>query len=277
MRSFLKKILKSLFKLSLITIILPSWVVSIFLLWFIPWVFVFHLGILVYFPYYPSSPQKIENNKIKDSFDIQNSSTERFMRVTGPLTNFLTDNWASVEKIPSSCFAAALASEDTKFYEHHGIDLESIEKNLIKNAKASKIKSGASTITQQLVKNAFLSREKSYVRKSREIIGAIILNLMMTKKEQLTWYLNIIEFGPKIYGIKQAAQYYFNIAPHQLSPSQCISLMVILPSPNNWNKSLVNKRPTRFFMNRYYKILRRMRQMNLVNYRDLKLAQNFKY
>ncbi|MFZ9521769.1 MAG: biosynthetic peptidoglycan transglycosylase, partial [Silvanigrellaceae bacterium] len=117
---------------------------------------------------------------------------------------------------------------------------------------------GGSIITQQLSKNAFLSRERSYIRKAREIVGAILLDATSTKDMQLNWYFNIVEFGPNIYGIKDAAQFYFKKAPSALSQRECASLVAILPSPNKWNKSLKAGAPSGFLAARVGTIQARM-------------------
>jgi monofunctional biosynthetic peptidoglycan transglycosylase len=92
------------------------------------------------------------------------------------------------------------------------------------------IKNGDSSLTQQIVRNAFLSRNHSDLLKTREVLGALLLDRVMTKEKQLEWYFNIVEFGPHLYGIESASQKYFHISPQQLSTPQCIALVAILPS-----------------------------------------------
>lgn len=208
--------------------------------WFIPWVFTLHLGILVYFPYQPRS-------------------AERYMRVTGPWSGAYSRNWVEGKNIPKACKLALVAAEDTKFFIHHGIDLESLEKSYEYNQRKRKTKRGGSTITQQLVKNAFLSRERSYLRKAREIIGAILLDATASKDMQLNWYFNIVEFGPNVYGIKDAAQFYFKKQASALTQRECASLVAILPSPNRWNKSLKAGSPSGFLAARIGTVMARMK------------------
>lgn len=156
---------------------------------------------------------------------------------------------------------ALVAAEDTKFFIHHGIDFESIEKSYEYNQLKNKPKRGGSTITQQLVKNAFLSRNRSYIRKAREVAGAVLLDATASKDMQLTWYFNVVEFGPKIYGIKDAAQIYFKKSPKALSGYECASLVAILPSPNRWNKSLKAGAPSGFLASRISTIQARMKMI----------------
>lgn len=210
--------------------------------WFIPWVFTLHLGILVYFPYQPRSQ-------------------ERYMRVTGPWSGTYSRNWIDGKDIPKACKLALVAAEDTKFFIHHGIDLESLEKSYEYNQRKRKTKRGGSTITQQLVKNAFLSRDRSYVRKAREIVGAVLLDATAGKDMQLNWYFNIVEFGPNIYGIKDAAQFYFKKQASALTQRECASLVSILPSPNRWNKSLKAGSPSGFLAARIGTVMARMKMI----------------
>jgi monofunctional biosynthetic peptidoglycan transglycosylase len=216
--------------------------VAVAVAWLVPWVFTFHLGTLAYFPYLPKSEQ-------------------RYLRVTGPWSGPYKKNWVPSEDIPRACKIALVAAEDTKFFIHRGVDLESIEKSYEYNQRKKKPKRGGSTITQQLVKNAFLSRNKSYVRKAREILGAVILDATSSKDMQLTWYFNIVEFGPKIYGIKDASQFYFKKSHKALSTRECASLVAILPSPNRWNKSLKAGAPSGFLVSRIGTIQARMRMI----------------
>lgn len=194
--------------------------VVLLVLWFIPWVWSFYCGFIVYFPYEPDNQS-------------------RYVRMTGPLLDLLEDDiWVTSKEIPTSCKEALIAAEDMRFYEHYGVDLDSIEKARAKNQRAGKTKWGASTITQQLVKNAFLSRKRSYVRKAREMVGAVILDAIMTKDQQLTWYFNIVEFGPLIYGLHDAAHYYYKKPPAKLTRRECVLLVSLLPSPNSSGRHL---------------------------------------
>lgn len=207
-------------------------------LWFIPWVFVLHLGMVGYFPYHADGKT-------------------RFLRITGPIAGYLTDSgWTSSENIPKACKAALIAAEDGQFHSHWGIDVNGLKNAWKKNQRRGRILIGGSTITQQVVKNIFLSRNRSYLRKSREIIGAILLDLIMSKDKQLTWYLNVVEFGPELYGIENAASYYFNKKPQNLSFSQCVSLVALLPDPKKSGPALKRNRLNSRMLSRYRHIER---------------------
>lgn len=217
---------------------LIQFVLFVFIVWFIPWVFVFYTGLLVYFPY-------------------DSNGTDRYTRVTGPLVKafYKESDWTPGEEINRDCRAALIAAEDRNFYKHCGIDLDGIEYAFKKNQRRGKVRSGGSTITQQLVKNAFLSRERSYVRKTREAVGAVLLDRIMTKFDQVTWYFNIVEFGPRTYGIKQAAWKYFRKKPKDLNRSQCVKLVSILPYPKKTYRYLLSGSPPRYLQARQQRIL----------------------
>ena len=215
-----------------------------FFAWFFPWIFVFHGGFLVYFPYEP------------DGF-------ERYARLTGPITAAWSNDWVPSDEISNHCKKALVASEDAKFFYHNGLDLESMEQSYRANERGGRIARGGSTITQQLVKNAFLSRKKSYVRKVREVAGSLLLDATLSKDAQLAWYFNIVEFGPRVYGIQAAARFYFRKDARELNKKECAQLVAILPAPNRWNASLVKKRTTSFFSRRTGTILARMDSIQL--------------
>jgi hypothetical protein len=146
---------------------------------------------------------------------------------TGPES----DNWTAFEDISRYVREAVVEAEDTLFYKHNGILLSRIKTAAEINLKRKKIRYGASTITMQTAKNLFLTREKTLARKLKELFFVWYLESNFTKDEILTLYLNIAEFGPKIYGIKAASAYYFGRAPADLDLRQAVFLAKLLPSP----------------------------------------------
>lgn len=129
--------------------------------------------------------------------------------------------------------------EDAKFYMHQGLDLEEIKNAVQTDIKSGKFKRGASTITQQLSKNLFLSKEKSIFRKLKEIPLVMKLEKDLSKKQILELYLNIIEWGPNIYGAEAASRYYFDIPASDLTKYQVWLLTLMIPNPkelNMWDK-----------------------------------------
>ena len=117
--------------------------------------------------------------------------------------------WTPYSRISRHTLSAIISAEDGRFYKHHGLDFEEIVKSFQLNLKHGRYLRGGSTITQQVVKVAFLSRDKNLIRKSREATGALLVENILDKKQIIEWYLNLVEFGDGVYGIKQAAQHYF--------------------------------------------------------------------
>ena len=131
---------------------------------------------------------------------------------------------------------AVLTSEDPSFYHHSGFINEAFKQSIIKNIKTKKFTRGASTISMQLVKNVFLTREKTLSRKLEEILLTFILenNRIASKERMLEVYFNIIEWGPDVYGIGEAAAYYFDKHPSMLTLDESVFLASIVPSPKNF-------------------------------------------
>ncbi|KOS08377.1 glycosyl transferase [Flavobacterium akiainvivens] len=146
-------------------------------------------------------------------------------------------NYTSFDQIPEAMRAAVLTSEDPSFFNHRGFITEAFRQSIIKNIKTKKFARGASTISMQLVKNVFLTREKTLSRKLEEILLVYILenNRIASKQRMLEVYFNVIEWGPDVYGIGEASHYYFEKAPMSLTLDECIYLASIIPSPKKFN------------------------------------------
>jgi monofunctional glycosyltransferase len=148
---------------------------------------------------------------------------------------------------------AAIAAEDGRFYDHHGIDWKQVRKVAEESRESGEIARGASTITQQLVKNLFFTTHRNPVRKALEYSLAPMADTILGKQRTLELYLNVVEWGPGIYGAEAAAQYHFRTAAARLSRDQAARLAAVLPAPQR-------RRPSR--MNRYStSIQNRMQQM----------------
>lgn len=125
---------------------------------------------------------------------------------------------------------AVVAAEDARFFQHHGFDWTEVQNAVDEDLERVKSR-GASTITQQLVKNLFLTTNRSYVRKGVEFTIVPIAELMLSKKRILELYLNVIEWGQGIYGAEAAAQRYYHVPARQITRDQGIELASILPAP----------------------------------------------
>lgn len=145
-------------------------------------------------------------------------------------------NFAPLHEISPYLRNAVLTMEDPSFFSHNGFIGEAFKQSIIKNIKAKKFARGASTISMQLVKNVFLTREKTLSRKLEEILLVYILenNRIASKSRMFEVYLNIIEWGPNIYGIGEASNFYFSKKPSQLSVAESIYLASIVPRPKKF-------------------------------------------
>jgi len=126
---------------------------------------------------------------------------------------------------------AVVASEDERFYQHHGIDWTELHQVVDRDLDRGKLGRGASTITQQLVKNLFLTTSRSVVRKAVEFTITPAADLILGKQRVLELYLNVIEWGPGVYGAEAAANYYYNIPAARLSREESARLAAVVPSP----------------------------------------------
>ncbi len=150
------------------------------------------------------------------------------------LPNSISWQWEVWDSIPILIKELVIIAEDGKFYHHNGFDLEQLEYAIVSNHQAGKKGRGASTISQQVVKNLYLTNERSYSRKIREAGMAVLLEHYLGKERILEIYLNIAQFAPGVFGVKAAAQYYFKKPLSQLKYHQTVSLLALLPAPNKW-------------------------------------------
>jgi monofunctional glycosyltransferase len=149
---------------------------------------------------------------------------------------------------------AVIAAEDGRFYQHHGIDWQELNKIVDADIETGRIGRGGSTITQQLVKNLFVTTSRSYLRKGVEFTVAPVAELILGKRRILELYLNVIEWGPGIYGAEAAAKYHYGIPASRLNRDQAARLAACIPSPRK-------RRPV--LMDVYSaEILNRMHRMN---------------
>ena len=145
-------------------------------------------------------------------------------------------NYTPLEQISPYLKKCALTTEDPSFFSHHGFINEAFKQSIVKNIKTKKFSRGASTISMQLVKNVFLTREKTVSRKLEEILLVYILenNRIVSKERMLEVYFNIIEWGPNVYGIGEASRFYFQKSPSELTFNECLYLARIIPSPKKF-------------------------------------------
>ena len=163
--------------------------------------------------------------------------------------------WVSLSDISQKVVKAILISEDWAFYSHNGFDFEQIKEAVETNVERGKFVRGASTITQQVAKNVFLDQQKSLVRKLKEASITMQLEEHLSKSRILEIYLNIVEWGEGIFGIHDAAQFYFKKDPSQLNAKEGAFLAMLLPSPKKYSQSFRDKKLTEFAAKRVRTIL----------------------
>jgi monofunctional biosynthetic peptidoglycan transglycosylase len=166
----------------------------------------------------------------------------------------LKQKWIPYNRISNNLKRAIIASEDSNFSEHEGVDWDALQKAYEKNIKKGKVVAGGSTITQQLAKNLFLSGERSYLRKGQEVIITYMLEYWMDKERIFEIYLNVVEWGVGVFGAEAASQHYYGVSAAQLSAAQAARLAVMLPNPRFYDAH----RGTAYLARRTDLILRRM-------------------
>ena len=139
--------------------------------------------------------------------------------------------WTPSGSIPPEMKWAVIVAEDANFYKHEGVDVKALKNALKYDLEKKRLARGASTITQQVAKNIFLSREKTISRKIKEVILAVRMEQELTKGRIIELYLNVIELGPMVYGIGHGAHYYFGKPAEALTPRECAFLAAMLPGP----------------------------------------------
>ena len=150
------------------------------------------------------------------------------------LKNYPPADWTPLSKISKKAQGAVIVSEDWAFYSHPGYDEKQLKETIEQSIEEKKLTRGASTITQQVVKNIYLSKEKSLIRKARELWMATKIEKVLGKNRILELYFNIAELGEGIFGIGLASQFYFKKQPSELSAKEGAFLAMLLPSPKKY-------------------------------------------
>ena len=180
----------------------------------------------------------LKASKINSVEDISNLTKvkmyDRENRVFYEINNLHESSYVRIEDINENIIKTIIEIEDKRFYKHNGFDLISITKAFINNLSGKPIM-GGSTITQQYVKNIYLSNEKSLLRKIRELYFAVKIESIYSKEEILEGYLNTIYFNHGLYGIFDACKYYFNKTPNEISLAEASTLIAIIKSPATYS------------------------------------------
>lgn len=194
-------------------------------------------------------PQTYFEVKVKDS------------KATYKQVTTMPGDWVPLNKISKRLRGAIISSEDGKFYTHPGYDIEELQ-DAINDSVVKKKKKvrGASTITQQLIKNLYFQSDRSLWRKSKEMALTLWIEDKVEKDKILETYLNVIEYGDNLYGIKDAARYYFKKDPAHLNARESAFLAMLLPSPKRYAQSFRKKELTAFATRIINSILLKMQQ-----------------
>lgn len=145
-----------------------------------------------------------------------------------------------LDKISDTMEEATIASEDKDFYKHEGFSVSGISRALFNNVSSGSITGGGSTITQQLAKNTLLSEQQTFMRKYQELVLSIAIEQRYEKDDILSMYLNSAYFGGNVFGIQEAADFYYGKSPNELNLAESSMLVGILPAPNSYSPTLGN-------------------------------------
>ncbi len=181
-------------------------------------------------------------------------------------------DFIAVVEIPALFLRTLLIAEDAAFWGHPGIDLTELPRAIAANMARGSAVRGASTITQQLAKNLFLSREKSLKRKLRELSYSFLLESTLGKQRILEIYVNVIEWGPGLYGLRPAARHYFGKEPQALSPREVAFLVSMIPGPVKYQRSIQGGELRRGFETLVNNLLVKMRSVDVISEEEYQAA-----
>jgi membrane peptidoglycan carboxypeptidase len=182
--------------------------------------------------------------------------------------NGASGSFTPLESIAPYMVQAVLTTEDGGFWRHKGFLPSQFKTAMQRNLAAGKVRLGASTITMQMVKNVLLSHERTLSRKLQELFLTWYLETALSKQRIMELYLNVIEFGPGIYGVTRAARHYFGKHPSELSPPEAAYLALMLPSPVRRHASWCHGAPTESMQIKLQRILGIMHDRNRLSEED---------
>jgi len=180
-------------------------------------------------------------------------------------------SWSSYNSISAHLRNAVIVSEDGAFFQHSGIDYYELKEAIKRDWEEGRFARGASTITQQLAKNLYLSTSKNPLRKIREFFIARELEKKLTKQRIFEIYLNVIEWGDGVYGIGPASQRYFGKGPGALQPEEAAVLAAMIPSPRSYTPA---KGVTSYLKKRKDELLNRMMRYGNLSQQELEAARS---
>ena len=203
---------------------------------------------------------------------IEHRYDAKTKKVSYTLTPTPPHYWTFLAELSQKSYGAILISEDWGFYQHYGIDLAQMWQAILDFLRGEKLR-GASTITQQLIKNIYLTPQKSWQRKAHEAILALIMERALSKEKILENYLNIIEYGEGLYGIARACELYFKKYPQSITVREGAFLAMLLPSPKKYSASFKNRTLSPFASQSIDETLQKMKLANYLSAQELLQAQ----
>jgi len=209
--------------------------------------------------------KKLSDRKTNMTIEVRDWKGKERSFVLGPKNRY----WTPLSRIAPEMKWAVILAEDGNFYKHEGIDVTAIKQAIKHDLEKKSLAKGASTITQQVAKNVYLSREKTITRKLKEVYLAWRMEQELTKGRILELYLNVVELGPMVYGIGHGSRYYFGKSPAELTPRESAFLAAMLPGPR------VAYNPYRNLgkvLRRSNMILRNMRSSGVISAAEYRLA-----
>ncbi|OIQ19079.1 MAG: hypothetical protein BM556_07275 [Bacteriovorax sp. MedPE-SWde] len=190
---------------------------------------------------------KLKNGYVLKSYDKEKG-------ITYTVVDKKPRSWIKLNRIEKKSYSAIVISEDWSFYTHDGVDFNQLTEALEDTLKGKRVR-GASTISQQVVKNLFTNGERTISRKIRELLGTLFLEKQLSKDKILETYLNVIQYGDGLYGITNASQFYFKKNASKLSVKESAFLAMLLPSPVRYSQSFREKKLTDYAENTVNTIL----------------------
>lgn len=180
------------------------------------------------------------------------------------LSKLRPSSWVGIGDVSKVAVGAILVSEDWAFYQHKGYDPNQIKAALKEDWEEGRFARGASTITQQVVRNVFLDKDKNLWRKLKELVLSVEIEEVVGKRKILETYLNVAEWGEDIFGIRAAARHYFGKEPSELTAREGAFLAMLLPSPKRYSQSYRAKRLTDYARETMNSILAKMTQARYI-------------
>ena len=238
---------------------------------FLVWVFI-GIIVILFYGFFSSMP------------DFETITFQEFKRAAqGRVMNKLDGKranyrWSPLEEISRDLLYAVVMGEDASYFEHKGINYDALINAFAENIKRRKLVYGASTISQQVVKNVFLYPSKTFTRKLKELIVTRRMEGRFSKNQILEVYLNIAEFGPDIFGVGRASTYYFKKKPGQVNAAEGAFLALMLPSPRKYHHSIFqNKYIARRHKRKLRRILKDMLYKELISPQQYQDYLNYSY